>query len=61
MCRRVERNHEKVSEDCLSLGTGKRPIPTDPNAMVSTDVSITVKLSLGGDHAEARIIDSSLM
>lgn len=61
MCRRVERNHERVSEDCLSLRTGKNPTPTDPSAMVSTDVSITVKLPRGGDHAEARIIDSSLM
>lgn len=47
MCRRVERNHEKASEDCLHLRTGKKPTPTDPNTMVNTDVSITVKLSLG--------------
>jgi hypothetical protein len=34
-----------MSEDSLSLRTGGSPAPSDPNAMVSTDVSITGKLS----------------
>jgi hypothetical protein len=45
MCRKVERNHEKMSKDSLSLRTGKTPTTTDPNAMLSTDVSITIKIS----------------